>query len=194
MAEGFRGGTTTVFLLRHAESTVDPDLPESDWPLSEAGFQQARELCTTLASLGIEHVVSSPFVRAVDTVRPFCKAAGVDLQIDRGLRERRLSGRWIRDFEGILRKTWEDFELALPGGESSRECQERIVNCVSRLASARRGRVLLVSSHGNAIGLFLNALDHAFGWAEWRAMRNPDLFRIVFNGRPCWDRHFAYTG
>ena len=194
MAEGLRGGTTTVFLLRHAESTVDPALPESDWPLSESGLRQASELCTTLAPLAIDHVISSPFVRAVDTVRPFCRAAGVDLQIDRDLRERCLSGRWIRDFEGVLRKTWEDFELTLPGGESSRECQDRMVNCVFRLAACRRGGVLLVSSHGNAIGLFLNALDHAFGWAEWRAMRNPDLYRIVFNGQPRWDRQFANAG
>ena len=70
MAEGLRGGTTTVFLLRHAESTVDPALPESDWPLSEAGLRQASELCTTLAPLGIDHVVSSPFVGDVYAPAP----------------------------------------------------------------------------------------------------------------------------
>ena len=178
---GERGGTT-VYLLRHAESTVVPALPESDWPLSEAGVQQADDLRATLEPLGIDHVVSSPFVRAVETVRPFCQAAGIELQIDSELRERRLSGRWIRDFEGIVRKTWEDFDFALPGGESSRACQDRVVGCISRLATVARGRTLLVSSHGNAIALFLNALDPAFGWTEWRAMRNPDLFRTSLNG------------
>ncbi|MCY4012913.1 MAG: histidine phosphatase family protein [Gammaproteobacteria bacterium] len=181
MGERLRGGTT-VYLLRHAQSTVDPALPESDWPLSEAGVLQADELRARLALLGIEQVVSSPFVRAVETVRPFCQAAGIELQIDSELRERRLSGRWIRDFEGILRKTWEDFDLAVPGGESSRGCQDRVVGCISRLATAARGQTMVVSSHGNAIALFLNALDPAFGWSEWRAMRNPDLFRTSLNG------------
>ena len=149
-------------------------------------MQQADELPARLAPLGIDHVVSSPFVRAVETVRPFCQAAGVELQIDRDLRERRLSGRWIRDFEGTLRKTWEDFDFALPGGESSRACQERVAGCVSRLATAVPGQSLLVSSHGNAIALFLNSLDPAFGWPEWQAMGNPDLFRTRLDG-PRWE-------
>jgi len=181
LSERLRGGTT-VYLLRHAESTVVPALPESDWPLSEAGVQQADELPARLAPLGIDHVVSSPFVRAVETVRPFCEVAEIELQIDSDLSERRLSGHWIRDFEEILRRTWEDFDFALPGGESSRACQERVVGCISRLATAARGQTLLVSSHGNAIALFLNSLDPAFGWSEWRAMRNPDLFRTSLNG------------
>lgn len=193
MGERPRGGTT-VYLLRHAESTVVPALPESDWPLSEAGVQQAGELPARLAPLGIDHVVSSPFVRAVETVRPFCEAAGIELQTDSDLSERRLSGHWIRDFQEILRQTWADFDFALPGGESSRACQERVVGCISRLATAARGQTLLVSSHGNAIALFLNSLDPAFGWSEWRAMRNPDLFRVVFNGQPRWDRCFTSVG
>ena len=190
MGERLRSGTT-VYLLRHAESTVVPALPESDWPLSEAGVRQADDLRGRLEPLGIDHVVCSPFVRAVETVQPFCQAAGIELRIDHDLRERRLSGQLIRDFEGILRKTWEDFDFALPGGESSRACQERVTGCVSRLATAVRGQTLLVSSHGNAIALFLNSLDPAFGWPEWRAMRNPDLFRVMFNGRPRWDHRFT---
>ena len=185
MGERPRGGTT-VYLLRHAESTVVPALPEADWPLSEAGVQQADELPARIAPLGIDHVVSSPFVRAVETVRPFCEAAEIELQIDSDLSERRLSGHWIRDFQGILRQTWEDFDFALPGGESSRACQERVVGCISRLATAAPGQTLLVISHGNAIALFLNSLDPAFGWPEWRAMRNPDLFRTRLKGSR-WD-------
>ena len=187
-------GGTTVYLLRHAESTVVPALPESDWPLSEAGVQQADELLARLEPLGIDHVVSSPFIRAVETVRPFCQAAGIEMQIAPDLSERRLAGHWIRDFEEILRKTWADFDFALPGGESSRACQARVAGCVSRLATAARGQTLLVSSHGNAIALFLNSLDPAFGWPEWRSMRNPDLFRVVFNGQPRWDRCFTSVG
>lgn len=185
MGERPRGGTT-VYLLRHAESTVVPALPESDWPLSEAGVHQADELLARLEPLGIDHVVSSPFLRAVETVRPFCQAARIELQIDSDLSERRLSGHWIRDFEEILRKTWADFDFALPGGESSRACQERVTGCVSRLATAVQGQTLLVSSHGNAIALFLNSLDPAFGWPEWQAMGNPDLFRTRLNG-PRWE-------
>jgi hypothetical protein len=37
---------------------------------------------------------------------------------------------------------------------------------------------VLVSSHGNAIGLYLNRLDSSFGFEAWEEMRNPDLFAV----------------
>lgn len=35
---------------------------------------------------------------------------------------------------------------------------------------------LLVSSHGNAISLYLRYLDADFGFMQWKGMQKPDLF------------------
>lgn len=35
-----------------------------------------------------------------------------------------------------------------------------------------------VSSHGNALGLYLNHLDPAFDFAAWTDLQNPDLFAV----------------
>ena len=181
----------TIYLLRHAESAPGRDLPEPDWPLSPGGADQARRLVTQLSGLGIAGVCSSPFVRAVATVRPFCEARQLSIEIEPDLRERTLCGHRIEQFEEPLRHSWEDFDHALPGGESSRTCQRRIVDCVTRLASSHAG-TLLVSSHGNALALFLNTLDPTFGWEGWKAMRNPDLFKVDFDGTLRWDRAFRF--
>ena len=146
---------------------------------------------TQLSGLGIARVCSSPFVRAVATVRPFCEARQLSIEIEPDLRERTLCAQRIEQFETPLRRSWEDFDYALPGGESSRTCQRRIVDCVSRLAASDAG-TLLVSSHGNALALFLNALDPMFGWEGWKAMRNPDLFKIDFDGTLRWDRAIRF--
>ena len=37
---------------------------------------------------------------------------------------------------------------------------------------------LLVSSHGNAISLYLHHLDPDVGFTDWQAMRKPDLYGI----------------
>jgi len=42
-----------------------------------------------------------------------------------------------------------------------------------------------VSTHGNALGLYLNHLDPSFGFEAWRALRTPDLI-AVYDGR--WRR------
>jgi 2,3-bisphosphoglycerate-dependent phosphoglycerate mutase len=57
------------------------------------------------------------------------------------------------------------------------------------------GNVLLVSSHGNAIALYLHALDSSYGFDNWVAMRNPEVFRLYYHGaEPVWDQTFTWEG
>ena len=77
---------STIYLLRHAESAPSRDLPEPDWPLSRRGADQARRWATHLSGLDIARVSSSPFLRAVATVRPFCEARQLPIEIEPDLR------------------------------------------------------------------------------------------------------------
>lgn len=185
---------TTVYLLRHAQSAHDAVLPESLWPLTVAGRRQAEALIPLLKTLGIDQVFSSPYPRAQDTARPFAMAAGLPITPVYDLRERLLSDKPLDDFLDVLQKSWQDFDFALPKAESSAACQRRIVAAVDALASQHPGQTLLLASHGNAIGLFLNRLDGDFGFEQWRALRNPDLFCVRYgDDGPRWDRDFTFT-
>ena len=181
---------TTVYLLRHAESQPDAAVRESDWPLSERGQQQALDIVPVLTSLGIDQVYSSPYLRAVETVRPFVERAGKPLGFHADLRERRsmfVSGE--PDFIVQVRRTWEDFRFTPPGGESGAACQRRVVRAITDIVGRRPRATLLVSSHGIAISLLLNTIDHSFDFDGWAAMKNPDLFKIEVSGTSfAWDR------
>ncbi len=186
------GETTTIYLARHAMSAPSPELPEPDWPLSEDGKEQALNLRDRLDDLGIDRAYSSPFPRAVETVRPFCEGAGLDIEIEPDLKERKLTDRYIEDWYVILKRAWSDFDFALPNCESGKVCQERMKACIVRLATDNVGKVLLACSHGNAIGLYLNHLDDSFGFKDWESIQTPDLFRIVYTDlEPEWDKGFG---
>ncbi|MFB6097855.1 MAG: histidine phosphatase family protein [Salinibacter sp.] len=168
-----------LYLLRHAESTVSPEAPESDWPLSETGKKQAEALVDRLAGCRIDAVYSSPYRRAVATVRPLAADRDLSIRSDDRLRERELTDRWLDDHMRALRRVWADFTLTLPGGESSTECQRRVKEALDDLRSRHDDdERVLVSSHGNAIGLYLNCLDWSFGFEEWTEMANPALFAV----------------
>ena len=122
-----------LYLLRHAESAPTPDTPEPDWPLSETGEKQAHALAERLAGRRIAAVYSSPYRRAVETVRPFAQARGLPIRTDERLRERRLTDQWLDDHQAAVRRVWSDFDLALPGGESSAAAQKRVVASVGDL-------------------------------------------------------------
>ena len=181
---------THVYLLRHAECSPSPDVPDSEWPLSKTGIEQAQNLVGSLSKLDIDEVFSSPFRRAIDTVVPYCRATNTDISIETDLRERKLKEEnKVDNWMCLVEKSWQDLDFARPNCESGRSCQIRIASCIAELAGTNIGKRLLISSHGSAIALYLHRLDSSFGFSQWSAMKNPDLFRVVFvDGAPRWEK------
>ncbi|MFB6136079.1 MAG: histidine phosphatase family protein [Halobacteriaceae archaeon] len=70
---------TDLYVLRHAESvgnaTGDYDTSQSG-ELSERGREQARDLVDALAGFEFDRVVTSPYVRARETVLPYLRETG----------------------------------------------------------------------------------------------------------------------
>src|SRR5262249_2974790 len=66
--------------------------PDHLRPLDERGRRQAAELVELLRPFGLRRVISSPYVRCVDTVVPFAAALGVPVEEDDRLAEGASSG------------------------------------------------------------------------------------------------------
>ncbi len=76
-------------LLRHAkaERRLDWDAPDPLRPLAPRGLRQAREIAETLASEGVQRIVSSPHLRCTQSVAPLAAVTGLDVEIDERLAE-----------------------------------------------------------------------------------------------------------
>jgi len=171
---------TDILLIRHAQSAPSDDIPEADWPLSEKGVQQALALAEAAPLQCVDHIYSSPYRRAVDTVAPLAARLGLTVTTVPELRERKLTDVPRDDWEHLLRQAWADHDFALPGAESGRVVQARMDAALLDLAARHPGGKLAVVSHGNAIALLLNRLDPDFGFEAWKAMRNPDIFSVTW--------------
>jgi 2,3-bisphosphoglycerate-dependent phosphoglycerate mutase len=181
----------TIYLIRHAKSEPQANLPETEWPLGEFGRQQALSL--KLSNLGLERIFTSPYPRAVDTVTPLANFLKLNLEVEHDLRERKLTDDVLEDWYNQVIKTWEDFDYKLPGGESNRDCQIRITNCLKLILQKTTEKTIAVSSHGNAISMFLHSIDPRFSFEDWKKMKNPDVFKLV--GRENlvhWDKDFHF--
>jgi len=184
--------TTTLYLVRHAQSLPLAHQPEPDWALSSLGVEQARGLAPILAALGVRRAYSSPYRRCCETLRPFVEMHGGELAVHEGLRERRFAGQWLPDFRDAWRRSWEDFSYALEGGESSWACRTRIGTAVEEIVQRHRGETVALGSHGNAIGLFLHYVDASFGIEQASALRTPEIVKVVHRGATfAHDRSFA---
>jgi len=80
---------TTVLLVRHARagSRDGWDGPDHIRPLSNKGQKQARGLVENLSAWRIDRVVTSPYVRCVQTVEPLAAKLGIEVVQDDRLQE-----------------------------------------------------------------------------------------------------------
>jgi phosphohistidine phosphatase SixA len=72
----------TIYLLRHAKAGQRSAWTEPDWlrPLTAAGQLQARELLTTLHEARFAHILSSPYVRCMESVVPLASHHGLPVE------------------------------------------------------------------------------------------------------------------
>jgi 2,3-bisphosphoglycerate-dependent phosphoglycerate mutase len=157
---------------------------ENDRPLSPEGAAAAGGLARSLAGEPIAAVYSSPYPRALQTARAIAGLHGLEVEIVDDLRERLLSTERLDDWYAEVRRTWDDFDHALPGGESSRQAQARAARVLSELAARHPGGTIVAVSHGNLIALALNSYDAAVGFETWDAMEMPALYEIEVDPDP----------
>jgi 2,3-bisphosphoglycerate-dependent phosphoglycerate mutase len=174
-----------VLLVRHADTVPFGTGPEADddRPLTDAGRLAAAELAVELEPYHVTAIYSSPYLRALQTVGPIARARGLEIQELADLRERRLSPGPVEDWRGTLEHAWLDADFALPGGESGRAAQRRAMGTLDLLRSRHPdGGRLVLGSHGNLIGLILQALEPEVDFAFHMAMPNPALYRLTHDG------------
>jgi 8-oxo-dGTP diphosphatase len=78
-----------VFLVRHAAAGNRDEWDGDDRlrPLSKKGWKQARGIADQLEPLGVRRLVSSPYVRCVQTLEPLAEKLGIKVEEDERLAE-----------------------------------------------------------------------------------------------------------
>jgi len=171
----------TVLLIRHAESVAPGILSFDEYtrPLTEKGIRDAKRISDSYASIHIDAAYSSPYLRARQTIEPIAQARGLTIETLDDLRERMLSAAELPDWRAHLKRSWQDFDYAVPGGESSRDAQARVLRVLDTIASRHLGGTVILASHGNLIALALNAFMPSVDYAFWKSIPMPAVFTLT---------------
>jgi 2,3-bisphosphoglycerate-dependent phosphoglycerate mutase len=172
---------TKVYFVRHAHSTYTAD----EWgrPLSEKGFLDAAKLTEALSKENIDVFLSSPYLRAVQTIQGAADHFGREIGLAEGFRERKLTSEPARDFELAIRKVWEDWRFSWEGGESNLAAQERGVSELMKVLEEYEGQNVVIGTHGNIMVLIMNYFDERFDFSFWEQLEMPDIYCLSFQGK-----------
>jgi 8-oxo-dGTP diphosphatase len=116
-----------LYLVRHAKAGSRHNFHGNDRlrPLSAPGHRQAEALAIPLAAAGVKTLVSSPFLRCIETLQPTAKAVDAAVETDSRLGEG-------RSYVGVL-----ELIAALPDGSAL--CSHGDVIPETMAALERRG-------------------------------------------------------
>lgn len=175
---------SSVILVRHAQSV--PPIPngptEYQRPLTEPGRTRANQLADSLADLNPGAVMSSPYLRAIQTLEPAAKQWHLPIHTHRELREWDSGIEPNPHYQRHYERSWARPWWARPGAESLHELTERAVRTLTVIiGDPPDGRPVVIGSHGTfisraLIGFGLSGID----WSFQRAMPMPAVYRLEF--------------
>lgn len=180
------GKKTQIYFVRHAEPNYEnhDDLSRE---LTEKGLRDRERVTGFLADKSVDVVLSSPYKRAVDTVKHFADTYGLPIATVEDFRERRVDSGWIEDFNAFTRRQWEDFSYKRGDGESLRQVQNRNVAALRGVVDAHAGKTVAVGSHGTALSTMVNFYQPRFGVEEFMRIKSlmPWIVQFTFSGDRC---------
>ena len=164
-----------LVLVRHAQVRLDPELAPERWELTAEGRAAADRLARLDLLAGVEAVVTSPEPKARATAEPIAAAVGVELRVERGLREAERGAAPVDDRAAFVARVdaWLD-GTPVPGWEERDAAAERIVACIERLLDGSSGDLAVVS-HGTVLSLYLARLrrQERVALTDWEAIPLP---------------------
>ncbi len=153
---------TRICFVRHGETDWNIELRMQghiDLALNAKGEAQGQAAGRYFSRVRTAALYSSDLLRARQTAHPISAALGLPMVLRPELRERHFGRCEGLTFAEIAEKFPDDAraikhrdpDYISPGGESRREHQTRILDCIGTLVSDHAGQTIVVVTHGGVL-------------------------------------------
>jgi 2,3-bisphosphoglycerate-dependent phosphoglycerate mutase len=172
---------TIIYFVRHAESLYVKGSEQSRG-LTPLGLINSTKIKDILIEEEIDVLISSPYERAIQTIRELSIQLNKEILLKEDLRERQLSGEehLITDFIEAKRRLFEDPSFSFPGGESSEQAQGRAVKVLQEIIGEFDGKRVVIGTHGDIMTLMMSYFDTRYDFEFWKSTTMPDIYKLEF--------------
>lgn len=177
---------TTIYFVRHAQPNYE-NHDDMSRELTTKGISDSKLVTEFLLDKNIDVIISSPFKRAVDTVKDFAQRKNLDISTDFNLRERKIGDNWLDNFDDFAKMQWSDFNYKLHNGESLNEVQARNILSLNTILKEYANKNIVVGTHGTALSTIVNYYDNNFKYEDFHKIKSvmPWIVKIVFDNYNC---------
>ncbi|WP_339216583.1 histidine phosphatase family protein [Solibacillus sp. FSL W8-0372] len=170
---------TEIYLVRHAHSVFDIENEEFRG-LSDKGRKDAEKVKEILSSESIDHIVSSSYVRAIQTVESLSKLINKEIEKDYRFREGCLAAAdyIFEDPVEAFKYSMENPDFSYPGGESCNEVKERGLAALNELLHKYKGKKIVIGIHGNIMTNIMHHFDRTYDFNFWKSTTKPDIYKL----------------
>ncbi|MDU2686192.1 histidine phosphatase family protein [Paeniclostridium sordellii] len=160
-----------IYFVRHAKPdfSVHDDLTR---PLTDKGIIDSKNICEFLKEKSINKIYSSPYKRAIDTIKELAQNLNIKIEVVDDFRERKISNIWIEDFNKFSKSQWENFEYKLNDGESLNEVQSRNIKALHKILNENSNQNIVIGTHGTALSTIINYYDKTFDYLSFTKIKD----------------------
>lgn len=174
---------TNLYMVRHAESPFVFG-EERTRGLSVEEVLEAKKVAKIMLTEKVDVIVSSPFVRSIQTIEGIVENQNLEIKLYEELKERMIKGNYKLPWEEIvpaIEKSFIDKDYCLLGGETTRQAQERTIPIIKQVLTEHKGKNIVVGTHGNIMTIILNYFEEQYGYEFWKSTSKPDIYKLVFS-------------
>ncbi|MDB5084168.1 MAG: hypothetical protein JWN30_1054 [Bacilli bacterium] len=165
-----------LYVIRHAQVEIDPNVPAQEWPLSKEGERSTLELIAAESWPDVSTIYHSPEPKAEQTATIIADALSLKMESHLALRELQINTGFLSSaefehrvgafLEGCPDPDFEDYELA----------GNRIEQGVKDIVRRAGGVSTAIVSHGRILTVWFSRLKgRRLTAAEWKSIKLPDL-------------------
>ena len=170
-----------LFLVRHAESDLDPTIPPEGWGLTSNGVKQARDAGNELRNAGLVAIFCSAEPKAQRTADLIAGAVGLRSREIEGLGEHRRDSWGFLGRDEFNRAVGEVFDApgeSVLGAETGKPALRRFNDAIVEADRKSPPGAIALVSHGTVMSLVLSHLNDEPAGPIWEAMDFAQVFRI----------------
>ena len=173
---------TKLIFIRHSES-VKNVLNINDWtddkkfPLTNKWLEQALKLKDFLNLEKVDYIYSSPFFRAIETIKPFALENNLEIIIDTRLKEVhhwKFEWDWNnKDYskDKLLFKEYKNYKIWI-NGESQNEILFRMNDILQEIIKNHTWKTIAIVSHWYPLSIILEHIDKTEHWSSQTKPQN----------------------